>query len=138
MAIIYIFLGGALGALLRYLSLLMFNSYPSDVIGVFLINMIGCFIIGFVSYIAIKRHNVLSDNMKKFFTVGFAGGFTTFSAFTHPVLEMFLRHHYMYAILNMFFSVIIGLVFVSWGMNCGYYLMSYLIRSKKFKFWQEG
>lgn len=133
MDIIYVFLGGALGALLRYLSLAMFRTYPSDAIGVFLVNMLGCFIIGFVTYLAIKRHHILSDNMKKFFTVGFAGGFTTFSAFTHPVLEMFLRHHYMYAALNMFLSVILGLIFVSWGMNCGYYLMCWLIRSKKFK-----
>ncbi len=131
MDIIFIFLGGAVGALLRYLILQLFKPYPLNVIGVLIVNLLGCFIIGFVTYLAIKRYHIISRNMKMFLTVGFAGGFTTFSAFTHPVIEMFLRHHYMYAVLNMFVSVIIGLIFVSWGMNCGYYLMNHLIRSKK-------
>lgn len=133
MGIITVFIGGALGALLRYIILSEFIKYPANIIGVFLVNIIGCFIIGFVSYLAIKRYNIISPNMNKFLTVGFAGGFTTFSAFSHPVIEMFFRHHYMYAFLNMFLSVVIGLIAVSWGMNCGYYLMNYLIRSKRLK-----
>ena len=137
MGTLFVFIGGAVGALLRYCILSLFKGYPVDVIGVFLVNITGCFIIGFVSYLAIKKHNIISKNMNKMLTVGFAGGFTTFSAFTHPVLEMFLRHHYMYALLNMFLSVIIGLIFVSWGMNCGYYLMNYLIRSRVFSYRQE-
>ena len=137
MELICIFMGGALGALLRYLILLMFGDYPANVIGVFLTNMLGCFVIGFVTYLAIKKHNFFGENVKKFLITGFAGGFTTFSAFTHPVLEMFLRHHYVYACLNKFFSVIVGLIFVSWGMNCAYYTISYLIRSGKIVYRQE-
>ncbi len=137
MGSIFVFIGGALGALFRYLILSMFKEYPADVIGVFLVNILGCFLIGFVSYIAIKKYNIISPNMNKLLVTGFAGGFTTFSAFSHPVLEMFLRHHYMYATLNMFFSVIAGLIFVSWGMNCGYYLMNRLIRSKRLTYRQE-
>jgi len=137
MNIIYVFAGGALGALIRYLILLLFKPYPLNVIGVFAVNVIGCFILGFIAYIAIKKYNLLSDNMNKFLSVGFAGGFTTFSAFSHPAIEMFLKHHYMYAFLNMFLSVIIGLIFVSWGMNCGYSLLNYMIRSKKLKLRQE-
>lgn len=137
MTILYIFIGGALGALLRYIILTLFKSYPADVVGVFLINIIGCFIIGFVTYLAVKRHHLISENINKFLTVGFAGGFTTFSAFSHPTLEMFFQHHYMHAVLNMFLSVIVGLIFVSWGMNCGYYLMNWLIRSKRLGIRQE-
>ncbi len=134
MATIYVFIGGAFGALLRYLILSMFRTYPVNVIGVFLVNTFGCFVIGFVSYLAIKKHNIISQNMNKMLTVGFAGGFTTFSAFSYPVLELFLKHHYMYAVLNMFLSVIIGLIFVSWGMNCGYYLMNWLIRTRRIEY----
>ena len=134
MGIIYVFIGGAFGALLRYLILGMFRGYPVNVVGVFLVNTLGCFIIGFVSYLAIKKHHLISKNMNKMLTVGFAGGFTTFSAFSHPALELFLRHHYMYALLNMFLSVIIGLIFVSWGMNCGYYLMNWLIRTRRIEY----
>ena len=136
MDMLVVFIGGSLGALIRYLILKYFNGYPANVAGIFLINIIGCFIIGFVSYLSIKKYQLINDRMKIFFTVGFAGGFTTFSAFTQPSLEMFIRHHYHYAVLNMFLSVIIGLIFVSWGMNCGYYLMNYLIKFKHIKYSQ--
>ena len=129
-----IFLGGAVGALLRYSILSGLNSYPINVIGVMAVNFLGCFFIGLVSYIAIKKYNLISDKLNKFLTVGFAGGFTTFSAFSQPVLEMLIKHHYMYATLNMFISVIGGLILVAWGMNCGYYIMNYLIKTKRLKF----
>ncbi|MCR5264987.1 MAG: CrcB family protein [Cyanobacteria bacterium RUI128] len=134
MDLLVIYLGGALGALFRFLILNCFKGRCLDVIGIFFINIIGCFLIGFVSYLAIKKYRLISDRMKKFLSVGFAGGFTTFSAFTHPSLELFLQHHYCYAFLNMFVSVIVGLIFVSWGMNCGYYLMNFLIRYKHIKY----
>lgn len=128
---LFVFAGGALGALFRYLILLFFKSYPINVFGVFLVNMLGCFILGFVSYIAIKRYHLLDDNMKNFLIIGFAGGFTTFSAFTHPVLEMLFMKHYIYVFLNLALSVVMGLFFVSWGMNLGYLVMTRLIKSRK-------
>lgn len=137
MELLCVFIGGAFGALLRYVILLGFETYPSNVIGVFFVNMLGCFVIGFLSYLAVKKHNFISENLKKTLCVGFAGGFTTFSAFTYPVLEMFFRHQYVFAMLNIFFSVIVGLVFVSWGMNCAYYLIVYLIRKGKLVYRQE-
>ncbi|MBO6272061.1 CrcB family protein [bacterium] len=138
MEIVAIFMGGAIGAFLRYIILSMFKYYPINVIGVFLVNMTGCFIIGFVTYIAIKKHHLINEYIKKLLIVGFAGGFTTFSAFSHPVIEMFFRHHYVYVFFNMFLSVIIGLIFVSWGMNCGYYFMHYLIKTKRISFNREA
>ena len=131
MEILYVFAGGALGALFRYIFLLEFKSYPMNVLGVLIVNMLGCFIIGLVSYLAVKRFRILSSNMKNFLIAGFAGGFTTFSAFTHPVLEMLFMHHYIYGFLNLFISVIAGLIFVAWGMNFGYYAMVYLIKTRK-------
>ena len=133
MSILYVFIGGAFGAVLRYLFLQLFKYQSAHIIGIFLINITGCFVIGVVSYLAVKRYNLISDNVNKLLTVGFAGGFTTFSAFTQPSLMMFLSHHYMHVFLNMFLSVIFGLIFVAWGMNCGYYLMNYLIRTKRLK-----
>lgn len=131
MNVLYIFAGGALGALLRYLLLIEFDHYPMNAVGVFMVNMLGCFIMGLISYLAVKRFNLFNNKMKDCLIVGFAGGFTTFSAFTHPVLEMLFMHHYLYVVLNLFLSVILGLIFVSWGMNFGYYVMAYMIRSRK-------
>lgn len=137
MEVLFVFLGGAFGALFRYLILNIFKEYPINLIGVFLVNMLGCFIIGFVSYIGIKKYSIMDKNLKNFFTVGFAGGFTTFSAFTHPVIEMFFKQHYIYVCVNMLISVILGLFFVAWGMNFGYYIMNMLIRARIIKYRQD-
>ena len=114
----------------------MSKTLYSDVFVVFLINILGCFVIGFVYYIAIKRHKILSENITKLLSVGFAGGFTTFSGMIKPVLDLINNNQYLFAFTDIFLNVLIGLIFVSWGMNCGYYLISWLIRSRIVEFKQ--
>ncbi len=48
-------------------------------LGTFLVNIIGCLVIGFVS--ALPLGNCLSPQTKLFLTTGICGGFTTFSTF---------------------------------------------------------
>ncbi len=48
-------------------------------LGTFLVNIIGCLVIGFVS--ALPLGNGLSPQTKLFLTTGICGGFTTFSTF---------------------------------------------------------
>jgi len=133
MEVLFIFAGGAIGALLRYFVSLTFSNYPHNIAGTFIVNITGCFIIGFVSYLAIKRNNIISKQVKYFFTIGLAGGLTTFSTFSYDTLVLILNHHYMISLLYMFASVILGLIFVSWGMNSGFYLLNYLLRRKRIK-----
>ncbi|MCM1265253.1 MAG: fluoride efflux transporter CrcB [Candidatus Gastranaerophilales bacterium] len=131
MGIIFIFIGGAIGALFRYLILEMFKDFPYNIIGIFIANMLGCFLIGFIAYLAVKRNNIIGIELKKFFTVGIAGGLTTFSTFAYDIFQLFISQHYMIALLNIFFSVILGLIFVSWGMNSGYYVLNYFLQKKR-------
>ena len=137
MGIIFVFIGGATGALFRYMILKIFGGYPYNIIGTFCVNLLGCFIIGFISYMALKRNHIIGTELKKFFTVGLTGGLTTFSAFSFYTLNLILNHHYMIGLLNLFSSVILGLIFVAWGMNTGYYLLNYLLHKKRLKFRQE-
>lgn len=137
MNMLAVFIGGTFGALLRYIILSFFRFHPWNIIGIFLINMLGCFVIGIVSYLSIKKYKLINENAKKMLSVGFAGGFTTFSAFCYPLLDMIGKNQYHYVFLIIFLNVIIGLIFVSWGMNCGYYLMNYLIRYKIIKYSQH-
>lgn len=137
MGIIFVFMGGAAGALFRYMILKLFGGYPYNIIGTFCANLLGCFIIGFVSYMALKRNHIIGAELKKFFTVGLAGGLTTFSAFSLDTLLLILNHHYMIGLLNLFSSVILGLICVSWGMNTGYYILNYLLHKKRLKLRQE-
>ena len=76
-----VFLGGGIGSLLRYIISRTFNTYFQHFyLGTFLVNIIGCLIIGLVLGISYKS-NLLSQNQTLLLTTGFCGGFTTFSTF---------------------------------------------------------
>lgn len=80
--ILYIGFGSFAGGILRYLVArwsvhFTFHSFPA---GTFLANVLGCFAIG-VFYALFEKNPALSPQLKLFLTVGFCGGFTTFSTF---------------------------------------------------------
>ncbi len=81
--------GGFLGTVARYLSsryiqALFLSSFP---FGTFLVNTLGCLLIG-IFYGISQKGGVLSSEWILFLTVGFCGGFTTFSAFAGENLAM--------------------------------------------------
>ncbi|EAQ99944.1 fluoride efflux transporter CrcB [Maribacter sp. HTCC2170] len=79
--LLLVFLGGGLGSLLRYVVSKTFNNYFQHFyLGTFLVNVIGCLIIGIVLGLSFKN-NILSQNQTLLLTTGFCGGFTTFSTF---------------------------------------------------------
>jgi CrcB protein len=49
-------------------------------LGTLCVNVLGCFLIGFLSGVAWEEHYI-SQNTKLLLTTGFCGGFTTFSTF---------------------------------------------------------
>ena len=72
--------GGAIGAIGRYLmGLLPMNPENGFPLKTFLINVIGCFIIGIIAALADK--NAVNPNLVLLIKVGICGGFTTFSSF---------------------------------------------------------
>ena len=85
-----IFLGGGVGALLRFFiseqtDRLFLSSFP---FGTIVVNILGAFLMGFVvSYFADKVN--ISQNIKMFLTIGFLGGFTTFSTFNLDFYQLF-------------------------------------------------
>lgn len=87
MNILIIGFGGALGAIARYLINEILTKYLSSSFptGIFLVNIIGCFLIGYFinNLITTKDHNYY------FLIVGFLGSFTTMSAFTYQSIELF-------------------------------------------------
>ena len=73
--------GGFLGAVLRYLAGMLPFGQPSGFpLTTFCINLLGSFLIGFVSQIAADRQTA-GDPATLFLKVGLCGGFTTFSTF---------------------------------------------------------
>jgi CrcB protein len=76
-----VFLGGGIGSVLRYIVSKIFNNtFPNFFLGTFIVNIIGCLLIGFILGISFKS-NLLTPNQTLLLTTGFCGGFTTFSTF---------------------------------------------------------
>lgn len=102
-------LGGALGAVCRYLiTLLPMNPENGFPVKTFLINIAGSFLIGIVA--ALAARNSLDSRLVLFLKVGICGGFTTFSSFaleTEGLLEKGSGGiAFLYMILSLFFGVL--------------------------------
>lgn len=88
--LLFIFLGGGLGSVLRYwigrhLNTAV-NGFP---FGTFTVNVVGCLLIGIIMGLALKTSS-LSENTLLFLATGLCGGFTTFSAFAYEN-QVFLK-----------------------------------------------
>ena len=109
MGFLFVGLGGALGAMLRYaLSLICVKTdFP---LMTFLTNILGAFAIGLIAGIASAKKAGM-PNLILFLKTGFCGGFTTFSTFSLETLTLFengsLATGSLYAVLS-FICCIIG------------------------------
>ena len=104
---LYVGLGGALGAILRY----SFSFLPISS------NIIGAIVIGFVSFFT-KNIKVLDHRLVLFLTTGLCGGFTTFSTFSLETVQLIEKNEYFLALLYSLGTVSLSLV----GIYIGYYL----------------
>ena len=102
-------IGGAIGTVLRYLMSgwtyrIAGTSFPH---GTFLVNVTGCFIIGFLVSVTEKKF-LLSPNTRLLLMVGFCGAFTTFSTFIMETSHLIKDGETLRAFVNVIVSVIIG------------------------------
>ena len=116
--ILYIFIGGGMGSVLRYLGQIAINERTSGVgfpfsWGTFSVNIIGCFLIGL--FYSLSERWQLSMEIRLFLTVGICGGFTTFSTFSNDGISLLKGEFYGTFILYTLLSIGIGLVAVMAG-----------------------
>jgi CrcB protein len=107
MNIIYVALGGALGASLRYLVYLAcaagkLTTFP---LATLLVNLIGSFLIGMLAYGLLTKY-MQTDAGRLFLIIGVLGAFTTFSTFSLDSLQLILAQRYLaaagYMLANLF------------------------------------
>ncbi|MBM7071899.1 fluoride efflux transporter CrcB [Shewanella sp. 202IG2-18] len=113
--LVYVALGGAVGASLRYLiSLFMIQVFGTGFpFGTLLVNIIGSFFMGIVY--AFGEHMHESHILKAFIGVGMLGALTTFSTFSNETLLLFQRGEWIQAFLNVLLNVGICLFMVYLG-----------------------
>jgi CrcB protein len=108
--LIYVFIGGGLGSLVRFLLGKWVNAFHNSTFpfGTFTINIIACFVLGFIIGLA-DHKQLLSPATHLFWAVGFCGGFSTFSAFTSESLSLIQQGQNSTMLLYVLLSVIVCL-----------------------------
>ncbi|HMU94264.1 MAG TPA: fluoride efflux transporter CrcB [Anaerolineales bacterium] len=109
--------GGFIGSILRYLA----SGYVQQIskgmgfpYGTLTVNVVGCFIIGFLAQLAETR-GVFTTESRLFVFVGILGGFTTFSSFGNETFNLARDGQMMGALANIGANVIVGLLAVAAG-----------------------
>lgn len=87
--LVLIFIGGGLGSVTRFglgkwISSWHTSTFPYGTLGV---NVIACLVLGWIIGLA-DHKNLLSDSTRLFWTVGFCGGFSTFSTFSAETISL--------------------------------------------------
>ena len=88
MPLIYVGLGGFLGAVLRYLTTLATQGFSvSFPYGTLVSNLLGCFVIGIVATLAMGT-TLLSTESRLFLATGVCGGYTTLSSLIYELSQL--------------------------------------------------
>jgi CrcB protein len=108
--------GGFLGTISRYLlsRFVQNHALSSFPFGTMTVNLVGCFLIGLLFGLA-DRGNVMNDEVRLFLTVGFCGGFTTFSTFANENIALLRDGNILYFALYTAISVFVGILLTYFG-----------------------
>lgn len=116
--ILYVFLGGGIGSLLRY----AFAKYLNPVfnhffLGTFSANVIACFILGLLTGLYVKDGN--KEFVNYFLIIGLCGGFSTFSTFAFEFMKVNNSGMVLSSMVYVLLSLIFGILAVVYGINVG-------------------
>jgi len=109
--ILFVAMGGATGSVLRFLCQKWVAGFStlSFPLGTFMVNVIGCFLIGIFFSLAAKNIS-FNTQWQLLLMTGLCGGFTTFSAFTLEGMGLLKQDKIGLFFLYTGASVLLGLV----------------------------
>ena len=115
-SILIVGFGGFIGTVGRFLISRYFQFNVTSVFpwSTFIINMVGCLLIGLIYGIS-EKGDVLSPTIRLFLTVGICGGFTTFSTFSNDSFLLMRDQEWVRFALYTSLSVFMGLMAVYLG-----------------------
>ncbi len=111
-------LGSALGGAARYglSGLAAHHVGEAFPIGTLIVNVTGCFVIGFFAVLTGPDGRVfVSSDARQFVMTGICGGYTTFSSFSLQTLNLARDSQWLFAGANVVLSVVLCLVAVWLG-----------------------
>lgn len=122
MKLLYIGVAGAFGSIARYLvsgwaAVLWGTTFP---FGTLVVNLVGSFFIGMIMQVGLST-DLISPEARAVLTIGFLGGFTTYSSFNYETVSYFQDGEFAKALLNTsvmllscFIAGILGVVMSKW------------------------
>lgn len=113
--LVTIFLGGSIGAGLRYLIYLFATNCGISFGGTFAVNIIGCLLLGILAELEFEEENRTHNNFKLFLTTGIVSSFTTFSTFSFEAFSMIKSGNIQEGIIYILSSLILGMLAVLTG-----------------------
>ncbi|MFV0420776.1 fluoride efflux transporter CrcB [Oleidesulfovibrio sp.] len=118
--LLLIALAGGLGSLSRYtlagiVQRFCGASFPA---GTFVVNVLGCFLFGFVWGFLEDRLSI-SPTTRVIILTGFMGAFTTFSTFIFESVNLISASQWFYTLLNIAGQIVIGIVLLAAGLALG-------------------
>jgi CrcB protein len=123
-SVMIVALGGALGSVFRYLLGAWTQALSKSIdfpYGTLAVNLLGCFLIGFLAQLAEARGAFTSET-RLFVFIGILGGFTTFSSFGNETVNLLREGGTLSALANVGANVIVGLLLVWLGRTVAFWI----------------
>ena len=123
-----VFLGGGFGSISRlflsaYVGKNMNTLFP---MGTLIVNLLGSFLIGFL--FEIFEHTAFPQTSRNLLSIGFLGGFTTFSAYSLENSNLLRGGEYNMLAINLFSHSVFGLFSVFLGIIAGQFLIKLFVK----------
>lgn len=114
--ILIVFIGGGMGTVIRFLigKVLPYSGkgFPWNT---FWANLLGCLLIGILTGYFLRNSSENQSSLVLFTTIGFCGGFTTFSSFAHENLSFMRSGDYTILLAYSMLSLTAGILMVYLG-----------------------
>ena len=115
-----VFVGGALGAMLREFTMLMVpnlaDNFPLDIL---VANLVAAFLLGLVT--ALHRRQIMSEGAEMLVGTGIAGGLSTFSSFVYGAVVLMSASTASAVVASVYvvISLVLGYIAVIVGLKLG-------------------
>jgi|SRR3954453_178317 CrcB protein len=108
MTLLFVMVGGFFGSISRYVLGEWIHTDNGFPLGTLLINLIGCFCLGwFLTFVS--RSKKVSSEMTSMIGTGFIGSFTTFSTFSVETIQLVQHGLEFFAVMYVLSSIVLGL-----------------------------